>query len=80
MDLVEELRQPYQGARGSRRAAREAAADEIERLRRDKQLLVAAILDDALSRTAMQTVARAIRDGGLPLTDDVRAWIKARIG
>lgn len=32
-DLVEELRQRHQGARGSRQATREAAAAEIERLR-----------------------------------------------
>lgn len=34
MDIVDELRRPYQGVRGSRRGTREAAAIEIERLRK----------------------------------------------
>ena len=52
--------------------------DMIKPLERDKALLIELVLDDQLSAAAKNLVAIAIRDGGMPPTDETRSWFKIR--
>ena len=49
------------------------AADEIEKLRQEIDLLRAGIADDGLSRVALQTVARTLQNPAVP-TPAVIEW------
>lgn len=53
---------------------------KIVELERDKNLLVDLVLDTTLTPAAKNLVAIAIRDGGMPPTDETRVWYKIRVG
>jgi hypothetical protein len=52
----------------------EDAADEIDKLRSDKAMLIELVFDDSLSPGAKNLVAKSIRDGGLPPTQETIWW------
>jgi hypothetical protein len=60
------------------RADRNRWGGEIKQLTLEKSLLVELVLDTDLSSAAKNLIAIAIRDGGMPSTDETRVWYKLR--
>ena len=56
----------------------EASYEELQKLEGEKALLIELVLDTSLTPAAKNLVAIAVRDGGMPPTDETRSWFKIR--